>query len=322
METALYDVEGGFYCRADGVGGARRAFATIPSLSPLLARAIWRWAKALEGRGPLDVIEVGAGGGHLAKAILEAAGWWGRLRVRYHIVEISPRLREVQAAVLEGRRVVWHDSIEAALEATDRTAIISNELVDAFPCRSLRYEGGAWRERRLAWPPVGDPELNTHDLDLDLTPFTACDPLMWPGGIPEGQVVEIHPAFRDWLAAWAERAKGIEVLTIDYGDTMPDLYRDRPRGTLRGYLAHQRMTGAALFRGPGTLDLTADVNFTDLQAWGQSHGLRTVELTDQAGFLDRWLPDREKARHAADLEAISDPDGAGGAFKVLWQRSG
>ena len=39
METALYDVEGGFYCRSDGVGGARRAFATIPSLSPWLGRA-------------------------------------------------------------------------------------------------------------------------------------------------------------------------------------------------------------------------------------------------------------------------------------------
>jgi hypothetical protein len=48
---------------------------------------------------------------------------------------------------------------------------------------------------------------------------------------------------------------------------MPDLYRDRPRGTLRGYVAHQRLTGAALFHGPGTIDLTdsADTNNPLLQ---------------------------------------------------------
>jgi SAM-dependent MidA family methyltransferase len=322
LETALYDPEGGFYCRSDGVGGARRAFATIPSLSPLLGRAVWRWAQALEGRGPLDLIEVGAGGGHLARAILDAAGWWGRRSVRYHIVEISPRLREAQAALLAGRKIRWHDSVEKALAASGRAAIVSNELVDAFPCKLLRYEGGAWRELRLNWPPAGDTLLEAHDLGLDLSPFTACDPLMWEGSIPAGQVVEIQPAFRDWRGGWAPRAAEVAILTIDYGDVMPELYRDRPRGTLRGYVAHQRLTGDALFRGPGTLDLTCDVNFTDLQAWGPSHGLRTIEFTDQAGFLDAWLPEKEKARHAADLEAISDPDGAGAAFKVLWQRGG
>jgi SAM-dependent MidA family methyltransferase len=323
METALYDPEGGFYVRAEGVGGPRRAFATIPSLSPLLGRAILAWARALEGRGPLDVVEVGAGGGHLAAAFLDAAGWWGRRSLRYHIVEISPRLREVQAGLLAGRQVVWHDSlkdaVDASEQATGRTAIISNELVDAFPCKLLRYEKGDWRELRLAWPPAGEASLTAHDTDLDLGPFTACDPLMWPGGIPEGQVVEIQPAFRDWLQEWAPAGRPLDVLTIDYGDPVADLYRDRPRGTLRGYVAHQRLTGAALFRGPGTIDLTCDVNFTDLQAWGQSQGLRTVELVDQAGFLARWLPAKEQARHRDDLARITDPDGAGAAFKVLWQ---
>ena len=141
--------EGGFYMRAEGVGGARRAFATIPSLSPLLGGAVWQWARALEGRGPLDLVEVGAGGGHLAKAILDAAGWWGRRSLRYHIVEISPTLRQAQAALLAGRKVAWHDSVEAALEAADRAAIVSNELVDAFPVHCIRRPGGSGR---WAWP--------------------------------------------------------------------------------------------------------------------------------------------------------------------------
>ena len=78
-----------------GLGGAAPRFCH----DSLTFTASWdgpsaRWARALpRSLGPLDLIEVGAGGGHLAAAILDAAGWWARRWIRYHIVEISPRLR-------------------------------------------------------------------------------------------------------------------------------------------------------------------------------------------------------------------------------------
>jgi len=321
MATALYDPDGGYYMRADDIGGMRRDFSTIPSLSPLLGRAVARWALALAGRGPLDIIEVGAGGGHLAAAILAGAGWWARRSLRYHIVEVSPRLRVAQQNLLKGRKVTWHDSVAAAVAGCTNPVVISNELVDAFPCRLLRYEGDEWVELRVAWPPSAEDPLRPLAItDPDLDRFSALQPKNWDGGvIPTGQVVEIHPSYREWLTAWASGLNGLNHLTIDYGDVLPGLYSGRPNGSLRGYFSHQRLTGGAVFRAPGQVDLTADVNFTDLESWGRGCGMNTVVLTDQAGFLETWLPARAKKKAASEWAAITDPDGAGGAFKVLWQ---
>jgi SAM-dependent MidA family methyltransferase len=323
MATALYDPKGGYYVRAEAIGGFRRDFATIPSLFPVLGQAVARWALSLPPHrwNTLDLIEVGAGGGHLAADILQAVGWWSRRRIRYHIVETSPGLRQAQQAKLAGRRVIWHDSVTAAVTAARRPVVISNELVDAFPCRLLQFAGETWRELRLKWPPATRGSLSPYPVeDLDRGFFSALSPKNWPGGaIPAGQIVEIHPSYRQWLSRWLPAAGNLHHLTIDYGDVMPDLYAGRPGGSFRGYLAHQRVTGPAVWRAAGNIDLTCDVNFTDLKTWGREMGLATRELTDQGGFLRRWLPDRMISASGPDLAAVMDPDGAGGAFKVLWQ---
>jgi SAM-dependent MidA family methyltransferase len=326
MAVALYDPKGGYYSQAEDIGGQRRDFATIPSLSPLLGLAIARWALSLQGGwwGPVDLIEVGAGGGHLAAAIFNGAGWWSRRRIRYRIVEKSPRLRRAQQALLAGRKVSWHSSVNDAVAGSKFPVVISNELVDAFPCRLLRFEKGAWRELRLVWPPLSDQPMQSHPLtDLDTSAFTALQAMNWPEGlIPEGQIIEIHPSFMEWLGHWATAVPRLHHLTIDYGDTLPELYRGRLKGTLRGYFSHQRLTGASVLRAPGKVDLTCDVNFSDLKMWGKGCGLDTVDLTDQAGFMKRWLPGNTKAVPGGELAAILDPEGAGGAFKVLWQAKG
>ncbi len=111
------------------------------------------------------------------------------------------------------------------------------------------------------------------------------------------------------------------MLTIDYGGTLPGLYERRPGGTLRGYAHHQRLGFPELYESPGLRDLTADVNFTDLQQWGAVLGLENAPLQTQAAFLRQWAPglDRRSARDPA-IRALLDPDGMGGAFKVLEQQ--
>ena len=102
---------------------------------------------------------------------------------------------------------------------------------------------------------------------------------------------------------------------------MPALYHRRPRGTLRAYCRHQRFTGPEVYRRFGQQDLTADVNFTDLQAWGEAVGLVTDRLCTQADFLGRWLPRPRLAegRQEPALAYLLDPAGPGSAFKVLDQ---
>src|SRR5690606_20096595 len=69
----------------------------------------------------------------------------------------------------------------------------------------------------------------------------------------------------EWLPSW----KSGRMLTIDYGATAETLYHRRPRGTVRAYLLQQRLEGPAIYENVGRQDLTADVNFTDLQNWAR-----------------------------------------------------
>ena len=68
--------------------------------------------------------------------------------------------------------------------------------------------------------------------------------------------------------AWREGA----MLSIDYGGTTGEIYERRPQGTLRAYRGQQRLTGAEAYELPGRQDITADVNFEDLESWARELG--------------------------------------------------
>ena len=335
LAAALYHRQVGYYMNRTAVGGRYGDFATSATLHPALGKAIARWAAASRpsGRGRWHLIEVGAGTGDLAAAIFAGLHWWQRRRLHYHVVEISPALRRRQRERLGVRRVAWHDSVATAVAAAaGRALVISNELVDAFPCRQLVWQDGRWCERLVApiaptasgggmaaqgrnvTPVVGAPVQQTDG-------YTALAGESWPDGtIPAGQIVEIHATYRRWLAEWVPQLRAGALLTIDYGDTMPALYYRRPAGTLRAYFQHQRFTGDDAFARFAGQDVTCDVNFGDLVSWGDELGLVTESLTDQRTFLEQWYRGYRRAAMQSPAAAfLGDREGAGGAFKVLIQ---
>ena len=126
------------------------------------------------------------------------------------------------------------------------------------------------------------------------------------------QRCELHESVREWLHGWVPEWKRGAMLTVDYGDTFPALYQRRPRGTLRAYLMHQRLEGMSIYENAGRQDITADVNFTDYRAWAVKLGLEEIGYATQAEFLQSRVPDASGP--------MLDPDGAGGAFKVVMHR--
>ena len=100
------------------------------------------------------------------------------------------------------------------------------------------------------------------------------------------------------------------MLTVDYGATMPGLYHRRPSGSLRAYAHHQRLTGADVYGSFGHRDITADVNFTDLENWGKTLGWKTVSLDTLTDFVRRQCP-----RIALNDQFAE----AGNAFQALLQ---
>lgn len=295
LAEALYHPECGYYTARIRDVGARGDFSTLATLGDSLARAIADWIAAGRTR---DVIEVGPGNGQLARDILRHLGWWRRLRVRYHLVDVEGPLRKAQDERLRRFRIHRHSSVRDALRAAaGRALIFSNELPDAFPCRVFERTAAGWMEVHVRFDPGGARE--------ELRPATLPDSTVFAGEHRPGQRVEVHESYRDWLRAWAPEWKSGAMLTIDYGDTPPALYHRRPGGTLRGYALHQRFEGSGIYQAPGRLDLTADVNFSDLEQWGEELGWRTL----RHATLDTLLPGGADPRIRA----------AAGAFRLLEQ---
>lgn len=300
MELALHDPEHGYYARRIRGVGRGGDFTTTPMLSPALGKAVAAWAgEAMMATGCRDLIELGPGEGVLTSAVMRELSWWRRIRTRFHLVERSVPLRAKQAALL-GKRVVWHDSVESALEACGgKACLYSNEFADAFPVRRFRREAGAWSECFV------DPaeEWRTcdglPDSSLFEVPFAA------------GQIIEVAESYHHWLQGWLPRWKAGRMLTIDYGAEAESLYGRRPRGSLRAYLMQQRIEGPGIYENPGRQDLTADVNFSDLRRWSGPWA-ETLRLVTQREFLHPFA--------GPDDAAVMDEHGAGGAFRVLEQQ--
>ena len=117
MQGLLYAPGLGYY--AAGAARFNRAgdFVTAPEISPLfartLARALAPGLRRLQGGGPIQVFEPGAGTGRLALHLLPALAEQDVLPDQYAILEPSPALQEEQRATLAAlpaglrQRVIW-----------------------------------------------------------------------------------------------------------------------------------------------------------------------------------------------------------------------
>ncbi len=313
MRACLYHPEFGYYVKRVQDVGKRGDFSTSATLHSALGECIENWAMHTEFR---DWIEIGAGSGELASAIISQIPWWRRSRIRYRIVEISPTLRERVRERVGARRVTWHKTIREAMDAAGGKALVfSNELVDAFPCAVIEWTQTGWKELGLAISESSSVEA-LRAVGERLRPHL---PVPWKG-IEYGQRCEVHISYREWLMDWLPELHSGHLLTIDYGNTFPQLYLRRPGGTLRGYFKHSRIEGGGVYQRAGQQDLTADVNFSHLREWGEEAGLEEVEFSTQREFMLRFKPDLEK-RASKDfaLRFILDPLGVGSAFRILWQ---
>jgi SAM-dependent MidA family methyltransferase len=307
MNHALHDPQIGYYARSISTVGRGGDFTTTAEIAPSLAKAIAAWlVRELRASGCRDVIELGPGSGALSAAVRRHLPLWVRWRVRWHLVETSASLREVQKKRASLRRARWHDSVESALAACEGAACLySNEFFDAFPVRLFQRVSEGWKELHFR---RSIDALQEVWLDASAVPPSS----IWRRDWKEGQRIEVHESVQRWLETLGRCWRRGAMLTIDYGAAIESLYHRQPAGTVRGYFLQQRITGPDLYRNIGRQDLTADVNFTDLIEWSSSFA-SAHSMQSQRDFLLPWVD----ASHPGDVHA-SDALGAGEAFRV-WQ---
>jgi SAM-dependent MidA family methyltransferase len=150
----------------------------------------------------------------------------------------------------------------------------------------------------------------------------------------EGQHAEAGLEACDWITEVGRRMERGYVLTIDYGHHAAELFDDRHmRGTLLAYQNHR--VSEDFYAAPGGQDLTAHVNFTALESWGNRAGLDTAGLTSQTNFLlalgrgnefadlyDDSQSETERVQARLQLKTLIHPEGMGERFQVLIQQKG
>jgi SAM-dependent MidA family methyltransferase len=322
MELALYCPRIGYYERASTTPGPRGDFYTSVSTGPLfgelLARQFVDWGRQT-GLPTLTLVEAGAHDGRLAADVLA----WLRefhptLPVNYIIVEPSERHRSWQQSRLElfAGQVSWCGTFDDLLQPV-QGVIYSNELLDAMPVHLLQWEGERWVELRVT---LKDKHLawDTADLETDIGQPEV--PAGLAAVLPKGFRIEIGPAARAWWQAAAAKLKRGKLVAVDYGLEQEEfLAPHRIEGTLRASYRHH-VTNDPLAR-PGAQDLTAHVNFTEIQRAGELSGLRTEALMPQSKFLtgiaatiSHWAPERVR-----QFQTLTHPEHLGRSFKVLIQ---
>ena len=124
MDLALYAPGLGYYSAGSAKLGAAGDFTTAPEMSDLFARCVARQcAQVLEILPGGDILELGAGSGRMAAAILHELAELDCLPAHYDILEVSAdlagRQRQLLARLPEAlrARVRWLQQLPAAPRA-------------------------------------------------------------------------------------------------------------------------------------------------------------------------------------------------------------
>jgi SAM-dependent MidA family methyltransferase len=330
MQRSLYDPVDGYYARADKQTGKGGDFFTSVSVGPLfgelLAFQFARWLEAEKVSGAqCQIVETGAHDGQLARDILEALKKSEPnllSSIDYWIIEPSPARRAAQEIQLAHfRNVRWFTQF-AELDSHVRGVIFSNELLDAMPVHPFAWNTTArrWEEmgvtvagEEFIWARLSQPTLQPPELPAALQDV-----------LPDGYVIELSPDALDW---WRNAARVLEsgrLMTVDYGGTLEELLSPgRTTGTLRSYSRHA--VGADVLAHPGEQDITAHVNFTELQRAGMEAGLTTGCFTNQSKFLTDiaralWTQTGSwPQQQVRQFQTLTHPEHLGRPFKVLVQ---
>jgi NADH dehydrogenase [ubiquinone] 1 alpha subcomplex assembly factor 7 len=166
MRLCLTHPQYGYYVTRDPLG-SDGDFITSPEISQMFGELIGLWMAAVwqQMGSPenMRVVELGPGRGTLIVDALRAGKVVGDFHaaVVVHLVEISPKLQQVQQQRLEslGVPMLWHAAL--AEVPSGPTIIIANEFIDALPVHQAVKQADGWHERVVEIAPGGDLAIGT-----------------------------------------------------------------------------------------------------------------------------------------------------------------
>ena len=328
MELALYAPGLGYYSAGAVKLGPGGDFVTAPETSALFGGCIARQCAPVLAATGGEILELGAGTGALAAAVLTSLDAQRSLPARYAILEVSADLAARQRARLGAlaphlrERVVWLDELPRSKLAG---VILANEVADALPVRRFTLRAGAVHELGVACGADGSLQIAERPADAALA--AACAGLFGdpPRGLPDGYTSEINLRLAPWIATLGERLERGVLLLIDYGLPRAHYYHpQRSAGTLRCH--YRQRAHDEPCSNLGLQDITAWLDFTRVAEAGAEVGLEVGGFTTQAALLLALGLEQavaaaadtvQRARLAGEARRLVMPEEMGEAFKAM-----
>ena len=324
MALCLTDHRWGYYATRDPFG-ARGDFVTAPEVSQMFGELIGLWMAAVWNRmgepANVHVIELGPGRGSMMVDALRAAKAMPGFReaVVLHLVEISQLLQAQQERTLAQlpMPMSWHRALSEV--PTGPAIVVANEFFDALPVSQAVKADDGWHERRIGI-----------DAEGRLAFTAAAEPLkhfewLLPQTLRAAPAGAIFEWRNDTTAMELGRRiarDGGAALVIDYGHAESAVGE-----TLQAVGQH---AFADPLSAPGTLDLTAHVDFAALARAVEAMGAKAFGPIEQGELLRRLgietraaaLKARAAPAAAADVDSAlarltgQGRAGMGGLFKA------
>ena len=317
VEIALYHPGLGYYARPVSPVGKTADYVTSPAISPVFEYSLSRLVGEFMSRntdGISSIVDIGCGDGSLINTL-----YVDDPRARFFGVDRSlDRLRGGPATFVRDL---------SSVEKNDFQLVITNELFDAFPFARL-----VMRDEHLheLWVTERNGELDwtEHEAGFVYEAYFADRGIE----LEDGQFADVS---LEWEAFYADLCRFVTrglIVTFDYGTVESKLFRGRVHrfGTAAAY-ANQRVS-RDLLANPGEQDVTAHINFSDLQRAGEREGFATLFFDVQAKFLlslgahhhellqpNENVDSLELREQREEAKRLILPDGIGEDIRVLVQ---
>ncbi len=296
MRVALYDPSDGYYVRRQPFG-KRGDFMTAPRVHDSFGYTIGRVVRSvwerLDQPSEFTILELGPGEDPLSLTALRSPALRDVPKSAWKLYLCERGARRVSEG---GTPPIYATEwVEPGADLPKFSGVVlANEVLDAYPFRRLRREHDEWTELRVG---AGNEPGSFAWVE---SPFSAAhyQDLLPAASLPEGTIVEVPeevPGLLRWIAS---RLRAGTSYFFDYGDTEEKLARRFPQGSLSTFQSHE--LGDDPLDQPGKKDISAWVDFTRVERWANSVGLRSEGLLTQAEFLhshglEEVVRDLEKA---------------------------
>ncbi|OIO72384.1 MAG: SAM-dependent methyltransferase [Zetaproteobacteria bacterium CG_4_9_14_3_um_filter_49_83] len=350
MRLALYAPGAGYY-ESEHVFGEKGDFVTAADMGPWLGLGFadlvaWAWHE-LGSPEHWCLLEQGGGSGRLLAQLVRHLSALPIPMPKIICIETSQRMQLAQQSTLDQAGIQldifasWdalHEQAASVLNSPDGSrmpvVMLSNELPDAFPVRCFVKHGAELFERGVTyhdevfgWADAASP-IAAGTLPIEQARIDA-----WP----DGYISEWNPNLDAWqkdIAACIERCF---ILTVDYGYTQQEYYRqNRQEGTLMGHWHHEVIHDvlSQMWHHAGSMDITAHIDFTALAKAGLMRDIQTLTFTTQGAWLAQspsvqqqvqqcaQHPSVDSMRDMAFAKQLLMPFGMGETFKLMVQSRG